>query len=125
MEFILIGVILIFVMTYRSSSGEGVYKFVKEQANVVYDQYAPYSYKVMKEKIKELGLDYTPRQYLIQVILFAGVAGVIGYLYFYNLIVVIVYAIIAISTIPYLTYLRKDNIVNSFLNKYKFIQLIL
>ena len=31
MEFILIGVILIFVMTYRSSSGEGVYKFVKQQ----------------------------------------------------------------------------------------------
>ena len=32
----------------------GVYKFVKEQAHVVYDQYAPYSYKVMREKIKDL-----------------------------------------------------------------------
>ena len=106
MEFILIGIILIFVMTYRNSSGEGVYKFVKEQAHVVYDQYAPYSYKVMREKIKELGLEYTPRQYMIQVIIFAGVAGVIGYFYFYNLIVVIIYAIIAVATIPYLTYLR-------------------
>ena len=105
-EFILIGIILIFVMTYRNSSGEGVYKFVKEQATVVYDQYAPYSYKVMREKIKELGLEYTPRQYLIQVVLFAGVAAVIGYLYFYNIIVSIVYAVIAVSTIPYLTYLR-------------------
>ena len=106
MEFILIGIILIFVMTYRNSSGEGVYKFVKDQANVIYDQYAPYSYKVMREKIKELGLEYSARQYTIQVALFAGVAGVIGYLYFYNIIVVIVYAILAVSTIPYLTYLR-------------------
>ena len=106
MEFILIGIILIFVLTYRNSSGEGVYKFIKEQATVVYDQYAPYSYKVMREKIKELGLDYSARQYTIQIVLFAVAAGVIGYLYFYNLIVVIVYAIIAVSTIPYLTYLR-------------------
>ena len=106
MEFILISVILIFVMTYRNSSGEGIYKFVKQQANVVYDQYAPYSYKVMREKIKDLGLEYTPRQYLIQVIIFAGLAGAIGYLYFYNLIVAIIYAALAVSTIPYLTYLR-------------------
>ena len=106
MEFILIGIILIFVMTYRNSSGEGIYKFVKEQATVAYDQYAPYSYKAMREKIKELGLEYTPRQYTIQVVLFAGIAGAIGYLYFYNLIVAIVYTIIAVSIIPYLAYLR-------------------
>ena len=106
MEFILIGIILIFVVTYRNSSGEGIYKFVKQQATVVYDQYAPYSYKVMREKIKELGLEYTPRQYAIQVALFAGGAGVVGYFYFYNLIVVIVYAILAVSIIPYITYLR-------------------
>ena len=115
MEFILIGIILIFVMTYRNSSGEGVYKFVKEQATVLYDQYAPYSYKVMREKIKELGLEYTTRQYTIQIALFAGVAGVIGYLYFYNLIVVIVYVIIAVSTIPYLTYLRCKKVYSEFL----------
>ena len=106
MEFLLIGIILIFIMTYRNSSGEGIYKFIKEQATVAYDTYAPYSYKVMREKIKELGLDYSPRQYLIQIILFAGGAGLVGYFYFYNLIVVIIYAIIAVSTIPYLTYLR-------------------
>ena len=106
MEFILIGLILIFIITYRNSSGEGVYKFVKDQAQVVYDQYAPYSYKVMREKIKELGLEYTPRQYTIQVVIFAGAAALIGYFYFYNLIVVLVYVIIAISTIPYLAYLR-------------------
>ena len=106
MEFILISLILVFVMTYRNSSGEGVYKFVKQQATVAYDQFAPYSYKVMREKIKELGLEYTPRQYLIQVVLFALGAGVVGYFYFYNLIIVIIYAIAAVSIIPYLTYLR-------------------
>lgn len=106
MEFILIAIILIFVMTYRNSSGDGVYKFVKESATVMYDQYAPYSYKTMREKIKELGLEYSTRQYIIQIAAFAGVAGVIGYLYFYNIVVVIVYAIIAVSTIPYITYLR-------------------
>ena len=106
MEFILIAIILIFVMTYRNSSGEGIYKFVKENATVMYDQYAPYSYKAMREKIKELGLEYTKRQYLIQIAMFAGIAGVIGYLYFYNIIIVVVYAVIAVSTIPYITYLR-------------------
>ncbi len=106
MEFILIGIILVFVMTYRNSSGEGIYKFVKEQATVAYDKYAPYSYKAMREKIKELGLEFTPRQYMIQAILFAIGAGIIGYAYFYNLIVVVVYIILAVSTIPYLAYLR-------------------
>ena len=106
MEFILVALILIFIITYRNSSGEGVYKFVKDQATVAYDQYAPYSYKVMREKIKELGLEYNARQYTIQVAIFAGAAAIIGYLYFYNIIVVIVYAIVAVSVIPYLSYLR-------------------
>ena len=106
MEFIIIGAILIFIVTYRNSSGEGIYKFIKEQANSVYDSYAPYSYKVMRDKIKELGLEYTTRQYTIQAIAFAVGAGVIGYIYFYNLVIVIIYAIIAVSTIPYITYLR-------------------
>ena len=71
MEFILIALILVFVMTYRNSSGEGIYKFVKDQATVAYDKYAPYSYKAMREKIKDLGLEYTPRQYAIQIGIFS------------------------------------------------------
>ena len=106
MEFILIGIILIFVVTYRNSSGEGIYKFIQEQVSNAYDTYAPYSYKVMREKIKELGLEYSTRQYTFQALAFAAGAGVVGYLYFYNLIIVIVYAILAVSTIPYITYLR-------------------
>lgn len=106
MEFILIGIILIFVVTYRNSSGEGIYKFLQEQVSNAYDTYAPYSYKVMRDKIKELGLEYSTKQYTFQALAFAIGAGVVGYLYFYNLVVVIVYAIIAVSTIPYITYLR-------------------
>lgn len=105
-EFILVAIILVFVMTYRNSSGEGVYKFFQSQANSLYDQYAPYSYKAMRQKIKDLGLEYSTRQYLIQIIGFAAAAGAIGYFYFYNILVVIIYAIVAVSVIPYLTYLR-------------------
>lgn len=106
MEIIIIGIIIIFIVLYRSSQGEGVYTFIQKQVGVVYDKYAPYSYKTMRTKVKELGLEYTPRQYLMQVVGFAVVAGVCSYLYFYNIIVSVIYIIAAISVIPYLTYLR-------------------
>lgn len=115
MEIIIIGIILIFIVTYRLSTGSGVYKFINEQTTKLYDKYAPYSYKEMRKKIKSLGLDYTPRQYFVQVVLFAGIAGAIGYLYFYNLIVSIVYAVIAIIFIPYITYLRSKRQYSEFI----------
>ena len=115
MEIILIGIVLVFIVTYRASSGNGVYKFINEQSNRLYDKYAPYSYKEMRNKIKSLGLDYTPRQYFTQIVLFAGVAGIIGYLYFYNLIVSIVYAVIAVLFIPYITYLRSKRQYSEFI----------
>ena len=106
MEIILIGFIIAFIMLYRSSQGEGVYKFVQKEAGVIYEKYAPYSYKTMRNKVKDLGLEYTPRQYAMQVIGFATVAGVCSYLYFYNIIVTLIYMTVAIAVIPYLTYLR-------------------
>ncbi len=115
LEIILIGIVLVFIVTYRASSGNGVYKFINEQSNRLYDKYAPYSYKEMRNKIKSLGLDYTPRQYFTQIVLFAGVAGIIGYLYFYNLIVSIVYAVIAVLFIPYITYLRSKRQYSEFI----------
>ena len=115
LEIIIIGIILIFIVTYRLSTGSGVYKFINEQTTKLYDKYAPYSYKEMRKKIKSLGLDYTPRQYFVQVVLFAGIAGAIGYLYFYNLIVSIVYAVIAIIFIPYITYLRSKRQYSEFI----------
>lgn len=114
-EIIIVGVILLFIVTYRSSKGEGVYKFVNVQANTLYNKYAPYSYKEMRKKIKSLGLDFTPRQYVTQVVLIAGFAAAVGYLYFYSLIVSIVYAVIAICFIPYLTYLRSKRQYSEFI----------
>ena len=115
LEIIIVGIVLIFIITYRSSSGSGVYKFINEQKNRLYDKYAPYSYKEMRKKIKELGLDYTPRQYFVHVVLFAGIAAVVGYLYFYNLLVAIVYAVLAVASVPYITYLRSKRQYSEFI----------
>ena len=106
LEILIVGAILIFIFLYRSSRGTGVYSFITTEAQNIYDKYAPYSFKSMREKVKELGLEYTPRQYITQIIMFALVAGVISYMYFYDLIICVIYIIIAISVIPYLTYLR-------------------
>ena len=106
MEIIIIGIIIIFIVSYRTKQGESVYKFISEQAINTYKKIEPYSFKVMRDKVKELGLEYTPRQYLFQILVFAGLAGGISYLYFYNLFISIIYIIIAVSFIPYITYLR-------------------
>lgn len=114
-EIILVSLIFIFIVMYRTKRGNSVYSFINEQVNSVYDKYAPYSYKEMRKKIKELGLDYTKRQYFMQVLMFTGIAGGVGYLYFYNLIVCIVYIIIAVAFIPYITYLRSKRQYSEFI----------
>ena len=114
-EIILVSIIFIFIVMYRTRRGNSVYGFISEQGNSAYDKYAPYSYKEMRKKIKELGLDYTPRQYFMQIVMFAGIAGGVGYLYFYNLLVCIVYIIIAVAFIPYITYLRSKRQYSEFI----------
>ena len=101
MEIILIGLIILFIVSYRTKKGESVYKFISQQAISTYKKIEPYSFKMMREKVKQLGLEYSPRQYLFQILLFAGLSGGISYLYFYNIIISIVYIVIAISFIPY------------------------
>ena len=115
LEIFIIAVIILFVITYRASSGEGVYKFVSTQATAIYDKYAPYSYKEMRNKIKALGIDYTTRQYVVQVVLIGGFAAAVGYLYFYSLIWAIIYGIIAVAFVPYLTYLRSKRQYSEFI----------
>lgn len=115
LEIFIIAVIILFVITYRASSGEGVYKFVSVKAAAIYDKYAPYSYKEMRNKIKALGIDYTTRQYIVQVVLIGGFAAVVGYLYFYSLIWAIIYGVIAIAFVPYLTYLRSKRQYSEFI----------
>ncbi len=112
--FFLAGLFL-FLYLYWNYKGENVGKYVIDQAQSMYDRFSPYSFKVVREKTKQLGQDYTPRQYALQVTVFASFAAVISYLYFYNLIISIIYALIAVSFVPYLAYLRYKKVYSEFL----------
>ena len=114
--FLIVLVIAIFIVLYRNNSNSNnVYKFLNKRIGVIYDKYAPYSFKVVREKVKELGQEYTPRQYTIQIIVFAVGAAVVTYLYFYNIVVSLIYAVVAVSIIPYLTYLRCKRLYSEFI----------
>ena len=114
-ELIIIIVFVVGIYLYRNYKGEHVGKYVLNQVQTMYDKFAPYSFKVVREKTKQLGQEYTPRQYAIQVTLFAGFASVVTYLYFYNLIISIIYALIAVAFVPYITYLRCKKVYSEFL----------
>lgn len=113
--FIAIAFILVFIFIYRLNTGNNFYKYVTTQVTNIYEKYAPYSFKIVREKVKELGQDYTPKQYAIQVIVFALASAVVSYLYFYNLIWCIVYIIASILVIPYLAYLRCKRLYSEFI----------
>lgn len=113
--FLLIIFVIIFVIAYRNNNGENVYKYITKQAGVLYEKYAPYSYKEVRAKVKALGQEYTKKQYTIQISVFAIASAVISYLYFYNLIISIVYACLSITIIPYLTYLRCKRVYSEFI----------
>lgn len=114
--FIIILVIAVFVILYRNnSSTNNVYRFINSKFNFVYEKYAPYSFKVIRAKVKELGQEYTTRQYAIQILTFALGAAIVTYLYFFNILISIVYAVLAISVIPYLTYLRCKRLYSEFI----------
>ncbi len=112
---LLVAFIIVFIVAYRNSNGENVYKYVSNQASVLYDKYAPYSYKEIRRKVKDLGQEYTKKQYTIQIAVFAISSLVISYLYFYNLIISVIYMLISIIVIPYLTYLRCKRIYSEFI----------
>ena len=114
-ELFIIIVFVIAIYLYRNYKGENVGKYVLNQLQGMYDRFAPYSFKVVREKTKQLGQEYTPRQYAIQVALFAGFASVVTYLYFYNLIISIIYALIAVAFVPYIAYLRCKKVYSEFL----------
>ena len=118
MEYIILIIVLViavFVFTYRHNSGEKTYKYVSKNTGNVLGKYNKYSFKEVRKKIKELGQDYTRKQYLIQVTLFAAGAAVVTYLYFYNLIICIFYSVIAVAFVPYLAYLRYKRLYSEFI----------
>lgn len=108
---ILIGVA---VVLYRNYQGENVTKYITSQVETLYDKFAPYSFKVVREKAKDLGQEFTAKQYMIQVIILGGFAGIVTYLYFYNLLVSLVYVIVAVLSVPYLAFLRCKRIYSEF-----------
>lgn len=115
LEILIVLLLALFVVLYRRSTGEKFYKYVSRSVADVYNKYAPYSFKIVREKTKELGQEYTVKQYTIQVVLLAGGAAIISYLYFYNIIVSIIYAVIAVMFIPYLAYLRCKRVYSEFI----------
>ena len=112
--FLLIAIAFV-VLLYRNYRGSNVSKYITDQVQVIYDKFAPYSYKVVREKTKQLGQEYTARQYLIQVLILGGFAGIVTYMYFYNLIVSIIYVVIAICFVPYLSFLRCKRVYSEFI----------
>ena len=115
MELVIILAIVLFVALYRRSNGESIYKFVTDGVESVYEKYAPYSFKVIREKRKEMGLEYSKKQYTIQVVVFAVLAFVISYLYFYNAFISLIYVVLVVSIIPYLAYLRCKRVYSEFI----------
>lgn len=119
MELIILCFLAVFAYMYRvnegRNAGQATYKYFTETISEVYDKYAPYSFKAVREKVKELGQEYTAKQYLGQILLLAGLAAIISYLYFYNIFLTIAYAIIAIMFVPYLSYLRSQRIYSEYI----------
>jgi len=114
-ELFIIIAFVVGIFLYRNYKGDNVGKYVLDQIQNTYDKFSPYSFKVVREKAKQMGQEYTPRQYAIQITLFAAFASVVSYLYFYNLIVSVIYALVAISFVPYLSYLRCKKAYSEFL----------
>ena len=115
MVLILLILIAIYVMSYRLNKGENVYKFFVSSVSNVYEKYAPYSFKEVRQKTKDLGREYTTRQYIVQISIIGGLAAVISYAYFYSLLITIVYVTIAIAFIPYLAYLRCKKVYSEYI----------
>lgn len=114
-ELVIILIITFLVIAYRNYRGQNVHKFITEQVEVMYDKFAPYSFKVVREKTKELGQEYSAKQYTIQVAVISIFTGVVTYLYFYNLIICLVYIIVAVMFVPYLSYLRCKRVYSEFI----------
>ena len=115
LELILLVIIAIYVYSYRKNNGENVYKFISDDVVKAYNQYAQYSFKEVREKVKQLGQEYNTRQYLTQVLMIGGFAAVVSYLYFFSIIWTIIYVIAAIMFIPYLAYLRCKRVYSEYI----------
>ena len=115
MVLFLLLLIAFIILISRNYNGDNLGKYVVQQASNIYSKYAPYSFKVVREKTKQLGKEFTPRDYLIQVIVFSVATGVITYMYFYSVATTIFYIFVVIAFIPYLSYLRCKKVYSEFI----------
>ena len=107
--------IAFFIYTYRTNSGEFHVKMISEKASAIYNKYAPGSFKEVRQKAKDLGQEYSVRQYMTQVVLLGLFFGGIAFLYFWNLIIAIIYGVVAIMFVPYLALLRCKRVYSEFI----------
>ena len=52
-EILIVAAIIVFVYLYRKNNGDNSYKFIAKTIGSTYEKYAPYSFKVVREKAKE------------------------------------------------------------------------
>ena len=102
---ILIGIVL-FVFFFRNYNGQSLKKFSLNKSSKYYSKFSNFSYSAVKEKAKELGRDFTFKEFLVRVVIIGGAAAVISYLYFYNIVITLIYIAGAICLVPYITYLN-------------------
>lgn len=115
LESLLFLMIVGYAILYYFKKGDSMYAFIVDTGGTVYNKYAPYSFKQIREKVKSMGQEYSTKEYIIQIAIFAGFSFAVSYIYFYNLAISILYMILAVSFIPYLTYLRCKRIYSEFL----------
>ena len=115
MEYLIVIGLLLFAVINYLRSGEKFYKFIGDTTNNIYEKYAPFSFKIIRQKIKDMGMELTPKEYLIQFLLFGGGSFLISYLYFYSIVVSIIYSVCALLIVPYLSYLRVKRIYSEFI----------
>lgn len=114
MELVILIIIGIFIITYRKNEGEKIYETFLKGVTGIYDKYAPFSFKTVRQKSIELGEEYTTKQYITQIVLFGGFGAGVGYLYFYSIFWAIFYGTAAVLFIPYLAYLRCKRVYSEF-----------
>lgn len=115
LESIIFLLIVGYATLYYLKKGDSMYKFITDTGGTLYNKYAPYSFKQIREKVKSMGQEYTKKEYIVQIAIFAGFSFAVSYVYFYNLAVSLFYMILAVSFIPYLTYLRCKRVYSEFL----------
>ncbi len=115
MELPILLIITVFIITYRMNTGDNVYKFFSSKVADIYNKYAPYSYRTVRERTKALGFEYTSKQYVSQCTIFGVFAAVVSYLYFFSILWALLYAITAICFVPYIAYLKSQRLYSEYL----------